>query len=80
MFCPIIPLTREEVSSQARLVMTPYFPPAAFATCAPALSRRDLQRGSSKGGNELPLSLRVGEELQKLICFCERDTAWLRLS
>lgn len=43
MFCPIMPLTKEEISSQARLVMTPSFPSAAFVTCA--LLREDLRGG-----------------------------------
>lgn len=80
MFCPIIPLTREEILSQARLVMTPHFPAAAFATGTSALRHGDLQHGSSKGENELQLSLLMGEELQNLLNSCKRDPAWLRIS
>lgn len=62
MFCPIMPLTREEISLQAKLVMTSHFPSAAFATCTSALRHGGLQHSSSKGGNELRLSLLMGED------------------
>lgn len=79
MFCPIMPLTREEISSQARLAMTPHFPSAAFGTCTSAPRHGDLQHSGSKGGNELRLSLLIDEELKDLLNSCKRDPAWLRL-
>lgn len=65
--CAIMPLTGEEISSRARLVMTPCFPSAAFVTCALLWGTW----GEEQGGKRVVVVTSEGEELHSLLHSCQ---------